>query len=241
MDAEQNGRPKDHHLGRFNEDGDPTHNYWGHPLSPAELRAYNNVQQRYRAIHADTNVRKMYCYTQTFDIKLILNKRHKRQFSAVTPDLLRCLRTCSRFVIVPEFTERQNIHYHGFLGIKDNVKYAKKTHWDLKSMGYYEITKISDYKMWILYMIKDILQNMDILDKHYEALILTRESVVEGITPKDYYDKKQKLVLIRQKKSIYSHMPEFLLRMIKDDSDHESEVDLNPNDEESSDSDTNSI
>lgn len=211
------------HKGEIDANGTPIKNYWGRYLSLAELYAYRVVKSKFDDIHRNTKVKRIYAYTQTFTGKSNSNTKHKRQFASTAPNLCSQLRESTEFIIIPEFTKLQSIHYHGVIGVTDNIRYAKRTFWALKYLGYIELKPIKDIQMWILYMIKDIAENCLILEKGIDDLILTQKEYPQGITLDDFIEKKK---LKTPRKLGWKDKLAPLLKLIVEDSEHESEAEI---------------
>lgn len=70
-----------------------------------------------------------------------------------------CLRRCSKhFVIYPELSEDDRLHYHGIVRIDDYKKWYKQTKYKLTALGYISVKRIKDFKMHLdclLYCMKN--------------------------------------------------------------------------------------
>lgn len=141
----------------------PSHINKGRAFSEYERAVYDYIKQYYGDLNKNNGIKKLYAYTQTITPVYNACKRHINQYYNTSPDITGLLSQSTEFLIVPEFTAEQRIHYHGILGIRDNIKWGKSTYFSLQHRGHIALRKLRSIKNWATYLIKDIEENAEIL------------------------------------------------------------------------------
>lgn len=113
-----------------------------------------------RAVHAmyneDRRVKKIYAFTQTVEDGHNKYVRPSEQFYNTCPSLCGTLNQMGRYIVFPELTDRNRIHYHGIIYITDQVKWSRWTYQCLNNrFGHFTARPITDSNSWIKYMIKE--------------------------------------------------------------------------------------
>lgn len=128
----------------------------GRAYTSYEARAFTFIKRYFTHLNQSDDVKKIYAYTQTITSTYNHYKRHTEQYRNTITDITGLLSKSTEFIIIPEFTTEQRIHYHGIIGIKDNIKWGKSTFPSLQHRGFIALRKIHDIDAWINYLIKEL-------------------------------------------------------------------------------------
>lgn len=121
-------------------------------------------------------------YTQTF--KNLKAKRPISQYREVYRQLKQQLDKMGiSYVVIPEFTLRGDIHFHGVINVIDKVKYTKNQ-WKLNDLGHHLLKYIDNQDEWIKYCLKDQEHMLQILKEVGGGAIASDD------LDNDYYNKE---------------------------------------------------
>ena len=103
-------------------------------------------------------------YAITITFKEIHSKTPKGQFKETYKTVCRILAQSTDFEIYPEYRLLSGeIHYHGTIDIKDNIKWLKATLRQLKGLGFCKLKKIDDLQGWLKYCEKEMSQSQELI------------------------------------------------------------------------------
>lgn len=115
-------------------------------------------------------------YALTLTFKYLQNKTPKGQFKETIVYLTKLLNRSTKYKLWPEWRRTSgDIHYHGVVEIKDDIKWFKETLPRLKLQGYLLIKKIDNLDKWLFYCQKDAIIASGILEINVPIVDMIKE------------------------------------------------------------------
>lgn len=162
--------------------------------------AWENIEEMDDVIFITWNPKpRFYPCTEERDGLISIN--YNVQWLMMLQKLVLVDRCCRNYGIVAEVSDTGKLHCHGFLVLKDKIKYNKQFLPTLQRNGFVKVTVAKSHK-WFEYHVEDVDETIQYIHKYPHLIALTPVTIDEAKTTLFHVECKGARTVAKERKKL---------------------------------------